>query len=118
MPAWCLGVGAVLTAAEAIGGNPAAAAMTAAIFILAAGAFGLAERSEPLRGLGGSQGDERFARIETAAMAIAGRVMGIAVLVAWAVELARGNDGIEYAWVIGAGSIAYLVAMVALRRVG
>jgi hypothetical protein len=44
--------------------------------------------------------------------------MGVAVLVAWAVELARGNDGIQYAWVIGVGSIAYLVAMVALRRVG
>lgn len=116
MPVWCLGLGAMLTAAQAIGGDPAAAAVTGGVFVLAAGAFGLAERSESLRGMGGSEGDERFAGIEVSAMAIAGRVMALAVIAAWTVELARGNDALQYAWILGVGAVAYLGAMVALRR--
>jgi hypothetical protein len=116
LPVWCLGVGIVIAGAQALGGDEGLAAITFALFVLTAAAFGIAERSETLRGLGGSEGDERFAGIERSAMAFAGRIMALAVIVGWVVELARGNDGIQYAWVLGAGTIAYLAAAVVLRR--
>ena len=41
-----------------------------------------------------------------------------AILVAFAVEIARGHDGSPYAWLGAVGGLAYVVAVVVLRLRG
>jgi hypothetical protein len=101
--------------AAAIGGDPVGGLIIAASFLVAAAALLVAERSESLRGVGGPAGDERFARIEVSSMATAGRAMGLAVIAAWIIALANGDDGTSFTWVLGVGAIAY-VASLAWRR--
>jgi hypothetical protein len=101
--------------AAAIGGDPLGGLFIAASFLIAAAALLVAERSESLRGVGGPADDERFARIEVSSMASAGRAMGLAVIAAWIIALANGDDGTGFTWVLGVGAIAYVISL-AWRR--
>ncbi len=118
MPTWCLLLGGVLLIGSAIGGRTTDGLILAAIFVVAAVGFYLAERSDSLRGFGGAGGDERFASIGLRSMANAGTAMAIAVVVAWIVELAQGDDGATYSWILAIGAVAYLGTMEYLRRNG
>ena len=40
---------------------------------------------------------------------------GLAVIVAFLVEVARGHDGMQYAWLGAVAGLAYLTAIVVLR---
>jgi len=71
----------------------------------------LGGRSETIRGLRGDGRDERFSRIDLHATAAAGLVVISAIIIAFVVELARGNDGAPYAWLGALAGIAYLVAV-------
>ncbi|CAN5592109.1 hypothetical protein BH10ACT11_BH10ACT11_10430 [soil metagenome] len=113
---WTLGLGLVVLVAQLIAGNPRAGAITAGIFLAAAAIFYGAERSETFRGIGGSDGDERFRGIEVSAMSVAGRAMALSVIAAMVYELARGEDAAHYSWVIGVGTLAYLGSFIWLQR--
>ncbi|MCB0876094.1 MAG: hypothetical protein KDB46_07860 [Solirubrobacterales bacterium] len=115
LPIWTAGLGVVMLVAAALGGDAVAGLVIAASFAVAAVAFAAAERTESLRGIGGVDGDERFARIEVRSMAAAGRVMAVAIVAAWAYELSQGDDGGAFTWILGLGAIGYVAAMVWLR---
>jgi hypothetical protein len=72
-------------------------------------------RSETIRGLRGDGRDERFAMLDLQATAIAGLALIIAVIVAFIVEVARGNSGEPYDWLGAIAGLAYLGAVVFLR---
>ena len=75
-------------------------------------------RSETIRGLRGDGRDERFKQIDVHATALAGTAVITAILVAFGVEVARGNDGSPYSWLGAIAGVAYLVAVVVLRARG
>ena len=116
LPIWTLGLGLVFVIAQLIAGNARSGAITAALFVGVAALFYAAERSEAFRGIGGAAGDERFRGIESTAMSFAGRVMAVSVFAAMVVELARGNDGTQYSWIVALGTLAYLGSIVWLQR--
>ena len=49
------------------------------------------------------------------ATALTGNVVIGAVIVAFIVDVARGNDGMPFAWLGAIGGVAYLVAVIVLR---
>lgn len=75
----------------------------------------LGGRSETIRGLRGDGRDERFRQIDVHATALAGIAVITAIIVASAIELARGQDGRPYSWLGAIGGLAYLAAVVVLR---
>ena len=111
LPVWSAGLGVAMLIAAAIGGDLLGGLIIAASFLIAAVALVIAERSEALRGVGGPAGDERFARIEIGSMATAGRAMGLAVIAAWIIALANGDDGASFTWILGIGAIAYVISL-------
>jgi uncharacterized transporter YbjL len=50
--------------------------------------------------------DERFARIDLQATAVAGLVLIVALIVAWLVATARGQSGSPYDWLLAVGGLA------------
>ena len=77
--------------------------------------FLLAGRSETVRGLRGDGRDERFARIDLQATAVAGSALLVALIVAWLVAIARGQSGSPYDWLLAVGGLAYLLAVAWFR---
>ena len=116
-PLYCLGIGAIVFAAFAIGGNAADGAKAFALFLAVAVVFWFgAPRSDTLGGLGGSGRDERWAAIDLRASAFGGFVVILATAGAWLYELADGRDGDPYGRLLAVGGLAYVVAIAFLRR--
>jgi hypothetical protein len=80
------------------------------LFILFAGA-----RSETMRALRGDGRDERFRTIDIHAMALAGIVLIVALIVLWMIEVVQGQDGNPYGALSALGGISYLVALLFMR---
>jgi hypothetical protein len=78
----------------------------------------LGGRSETIRGLGGDGRDERFRQIDIHATALAGMVVLATIIVAFILEVARGQDGTPYSWLGAIGGLSYLIAVIALRLRG
>jgi len=116
MPAFALFLGAAIFAAFWIGGEPGTGAGGAGIMVALAALFYFGgRRSETLSGLGGPGRDERWERIDLAATAIAGVVIITAIIVAWLVEVAQGNDGSPYTQLGALGGLSYVLAVAFLR---
>jgi hypothetical protein len=94
---------------------------------LAYGLFGLAvmvafsllllvarRHSETVRGLLDHR-DERITSIDLRATAVTALAMISVVLVAFVVEIARGQSGWPYSMIGAVGGVAYLVAVIVLR---
>jgi hypothetical protein len=114
-PALSLGMGVVLLGAAWAGGQPGlGVTMLAVMAGFAVLLVVVSRRSETVQGLLDRR-DERLAGIDLAATAAAGSAVIAADLVAFAVDLARGGDGMPYAWLGAVGGLAYAVAVVALR---
>src|SRR5262245_49873032 len=115
LPLFSLGLGIAFFAVQWIGGNPREGLVSLAIMA----GFGLlillAGRSETVRGLRGDGRDERFRKIDVEATALAGNVVIGTIIVAFLVDVARGGDGLPYAWLGAIAGLAYLVAIVVLR---
>jgi hypothetical protein len=118
-PLFAVGLGLVFFAAQWIAGHPTAGLVSLGI-MAAFGAVILVggSRSETIRGLRGDGRDERFKQLDLTATALAGIVVISAIIVAFVVELARGQDGQPYSWLGALGGIAYLVAVIVLRARG
>src|SRR5689334_20738744 len=104
LPLFAVFLGAAFFAAQAIGGDPGGGAIS---FAILAG-VGLAV----LRGDGR---DERFAKMDIHATALAGTAIITAIIVVFLVEIAQGKDGIPYAWLGAVGGLTYIAAIVVFR---
>jgi hypothetical protein len=115
LPSFSVVLGLVVLAASWLGGHPGAGVISLGIMV----AFGLvvllAGRSETIRGLRGDGRDERFAKIDTHATAVAGLVMIVTLIVAWLVATARGQSGSPYDWLLAIGGLAYILAVAYFR---
>jgi len=108
-------LGAVMFAAQWIGGNPRSGLVSLGI-MAAFGTFILfGGRSETVRGLRGDGRDERFWQMDLVATAMAGMAVIAVIIGAFLVELARGHDGNPYAALGAIGGVTYLIAIVVLR---
>ena len=101
--------------AQWIGGHPLSGLGSLAIMAGLGALVLLGGRSETIRGLRGDGRDERFRQIDIHATALAGLAVITAIIGAFVVELARGQDGSPYAALGAIGGVAYLIAIVVLR---
>jgi hypothetical protein len=116
MPAFSLFLAAAIFVAYWIGDEPGTGAGGAAILAALGAVFYFGgRRSETISGLGGPGRDERWERIDLAATAIAGVVIITAIIVAWLVEVAQGNDGSPYTQLGALGGLSSVLAVAFLR---
>ena len=118
VPLFAVALGLVFFVAQWIGGSPSSGLGSLAIMTAFGALILVGGRSETIRGLRGDGRDERFRQIDIQATAIAGTAVIIAIIVAFIVEMARGQDGTPYSWLGAIGGLAYLAAIVALRLRG
>ncbi len=71
-------------------------------------------RSETVKGLLDHR-DERINAMDLMATAVAGAITLTVTLVAFVVDIARGNDGMPYAWLAAAGGVSYAGSLVVQR---
>ena len=115
LPSFALVLGLAELAVEWLGGHPGEGVISLALIAAFALAILLAGRSETIRGLRGDGRDERFAKIDTHATAVAGLAVLIALIVAWLVATARGQSGSPYDWLLAVGGLAYILAVAYFR---
>ena len=115
VPAFSVVMGLVLLGANIVGHQLVLGLWSLGILVVFGGAVALGGRSETIRGLRGDGRDERFAMLDLQATAVAGLAVLIAVIVAFIVEVARGNSGEPYDWLGAIGGLAYLAAVIVLR---
>jgi hypothetical protein len=115
VPVFSVAVGVILLGANIAGHQPVLGLWSLGVMTLFALVVLLGGRSETVRGLRGDGRDERFAMLDLQATAAAGLALIIAVIVAFIVEVARGNSGEPYDWLGAIAGLAYLGAVVFLR---
>ena len=118
LPLFALALGGVVFGAQVIGGDPGSGLVSLGIMAFAGAVFLFGGRSETIRGLRGDGRDERFQQIDIHATAFAGIVIITAIIVAFVVELAKGQDGNPYSWLGALGGLAYIAAIVVMRLRG
>ena len=117
MPLFSLFLGAIMFTAFAIGGSVGDGLYAFAVMAVLAVVFAFgASRSETIGGLGGPARDERWEMIDLRASAFAGLVLILIVIGAWLYEVARGEDGSPYSQLGAIAGVAYIIALVVLRR--
>src|SRR5262249_2537217 len=112
LPLFAVALGAVVCAAQAVGGDVAGGLGSLGIRTAFGAVVLLGGRSETIRGLRGDGRDERFRTIDVHATAFAGIAVITAIIVAFVIEVARGHDGQPYTWLGALAGVAYLVAVV------
>jgi drug/metabolite transporter (DMT)-like permease len=118
LPSFAVALGGVMFTAQWIGGNPGSGLGSLGIMAAFGALILFGGRSETIRGLRGDGRDERFKQLDLTATALAGMAVISTVIVAFIVELARGQDGAPYSWLGAIGGLAYLLAVVVLRLRG
>ena len=117
MPAFCVFTAALIFAAFAIGGDAGSGAASAGVLLVLGAVFYFGgRRSETLAGLGGPGRDERWQHIDVLATALTGVVLVCVIIGAWLVEIAQGQDGSPYGQLGAVGGLAYILALVFVRR--
>jgi hypothetical protein len=115
LPLFSVFLGGLVFTAQAIGGDPGGGAVSFGILALFGLALLLGGRSETIRGLRGDGRDERFAKMDVHATAIAGTAVITAIIIAFLVEIAQGKDGMPYTWLGAVGGLTYIAAIVVFR---
>jgi hypothetical protein len=118
LPLFAVGLGLMIFGAQWIGGDPLGGLVSLAILVAFGALILLGGRSETIRGLRGDGRDERFRQLDVDATAISGIAVITAIIVAFVVEIARGQDGTPYSWLGAIGGLAYVAAIVVLRLRG
>lgn len=119
MPALALLIGVLFFGASAMGGQPlVGAGMFAVMAIYSLILVALGGRSETVGVLRGQPVDERLAGFNLVATAGAGSIAVLVALAGFLWQIAHGQSGTDFALVAAVAGIAYLVALVWLRRRG
>ncbi len=118
VPAIAVGIGIVYLVAGLTGGQTWFGVAGLVVMVVFAGVlWRVRRRSETVKGLLDRR-DERINTIDLKATAYAGGAVLAALLVAFAISIARGGSGDPYVWLLGLGGLAYMVAVVVLRLRG
>jgi hypothetical protein len=117
-PALAIALGVVLLVVTAIGGHPGEGTAGFAILVGFAIVLLAAERSDSVRALRGDGRDERFELMQLKAASFAARLVLVAVVVGFLVEIGRGNSGAPYSWLSALGGASFLAATGYLHRRG
>ena len=117
-PLLAIFLGAVLLAVLSIGGHPQEGTLAFAIMVAFAIFLLAGERSDTVRALRGDGRDERFELIQLKAATLAARVVLLAVVALFLVEVARGNSGSPYDWLSALGGATFLASIVWQRSRG
>jgi Na+/H+ antiporter NhaD/arsenite permease-like protein len=110
-PALAFVLGLVMLAAEWAGGHPDQGAASSGAMMAFAAILVFGGRSELVRDLRADDRDERASQIQLKAVAIAGHVTIVAVVVGFLVEVARGHDGHSFTWLGALVGLTYLAAL-------
>jgi hypothetical protein len=119
MPALGVLLGVLLFVASGIGGQPLLGAGAFAVMAVYSGilvVFG--SRNETMGVLAGRPVDERYASFDVIATAAAGTVAIVVAIVGFLWAIAHGESGNDFAVVAASAGVAYLVALLWLRRRG
>jgi hypothetical protein len=115
LPGFSVFLGVGMWIAFAGGGHPGQGAFSFGVMLACGALFLFGGRSEMIRGMRGDGRDERWAMIDLRATAIAGMAVITALIAAFFVEVAHGNDPAPYSWLGGIGGVAYLAAFLVGR---
>ena len=108
-------MGLVYLVALSVAGQPVWGVLALAIMVVFSGALLLARRrSETVKGLL-DRGDERITAIDLRATAITALALIAVILVAFVVEIARGQSGWPYGMLGFVAGVTYVVAVIVLR---
>ena len=111
----CVAIGVVYVVAGLAGGQTAFAVTGAVVMFGLAGVLLLVRRrSETVQALLDRR-DERINGLDLQATAATGVVLIVLILVAFVIEIARGESGAPYDWLGAIGGLAYAVAFLVLR---
>lgn len=115
LPGFSIAIGLAFLGALWAGGNARDGVYSFGVMAVFALLILLGGRSDTIRGLRGDGRDERFARLDLVATAIAGNALiGIVIgAVIW--EWAHGRDGTPYVQLGAISGVVYLVAVGFLR---
>jgi hypothetical protein len=114
-PIFGVAMGVVYLVALSIAGSPVWGVLALAMMVAASGGLLLARRrSETVKGLL-DRGDERIAAIDLRATAITALALIAVILIAFVVQIARGQSGWPYSMLGFVGGVTYIVAVIVLR---
>lgn len=115
VPVVALALGGAMFAASAIGGHPGAGLLSFGVMAVAGAVVLLGGRSETIRVIRGDMRDERFQRIDIHAVAFAGFLVIVAIIVGFLVEIAHGRSGNPYTWLGAIAGVSYIAAVITGR---
>ena len=108
-------MGLVYLVALSVAGQPVWGVLALAILVVFSGALLLARRrSETVKGLLDHK-DERISAIDLRATAITALALIAVILIAFVVQIARGQSGWPYSMLGFVGGVTYIVAVIVLR---
>jgi hypothetical protein len=114
-PIFGVAMGVVYLVALSIAGSPVWGVLALAMMVAASGGLLLARRrSETVKGLL-DRGDERITAIDLRATAITALALIAVILIAFVVQIARGQSGWPYSMLGFVGGVTYVVAVICLR---
>jgi peptidoglycan biosynthesis protein MviN/MurJ (putative lipid II flippase) len=114
-PIFATTMGVVYLVALSIAGDPVYGVLALAVMVAFSGALLLARRrSETVKGLLDHR-DERISSIDLRATAFTALAMIVVVLVAFVVQIARGQSGWPYSMIGFVGGVSYVGAVIYLR---
>ena len=113
VPAFTLALGGLVFAAQAIGGDVAGGAKSAAVLAALALLLAIGGRSETVQLI--RQPDERWLALDKRATAFTGSVLVLVLIGAWLWEVAHGRSGEPYVQLCSLAGLAYISSMVWLR---
>lgn len=112
-------LGAAVTLATWVGGEPYLALVLGGFYLLCCGASYLWSRgSGDIAAIIRLSGDERQRLLDTRATAVAGLATLGFCLGGTVIDLARGGTGNPWALICGVGGLAYVAALAIFRRTG
>jgi hypothetical protein len=114
-PIFGAAMGVVYLVAFLVAGNPVDGVIGFAVMVAFSAVLLLASRrSETVKGLLDHR-DERISAIDVRATAVTALVMITVVIVAFVVQIARGQSGWPYGMLGFVGGVTYVVAVICLR---